>query len=190
MFSCLKDGFDIFRANPLGESLLALLFLLACATGILLGPAAVLYLWHFNPQAPEGPMRALLLTQRLQGAKRMPTSFWLGLGIWFVAVLPSLHHPLLGIPAWLLLSQPLWIALLLADRFDLTLPVALRAAFGFLLNAPRKAFPCVLFGLLAASGVCLFGIGVLITLPIALRATLRWLDGAPVELAAAVQRAY
>lgn len=190
MFDCLKEGFDRFRANPVGEALLAFLFLVACATGILLGPAAVLYLWHLNPQVPEGPLRALLLTQRLQGTRRMATAFWLGLGIWVVAVLPSLHHPLLGLPAWLLLTQPLWLAIVLTDRFDLSLPVAFRATLGFLIGSPAKALPCLLFGLLATSGVCLFGIGILITLPVALRATLRWLDTAPTELAAAIQKAY
>lgn len=190
MIPCLKDGFTLFRANPVGESILAFLFLVACATGILLGPAAVLYLWHLNPQAPLGPMRALLLTQRLQGSRRVATAFWLGLAMWVIAVLPSLHHPLLGIPACVLLIQPLWLALVLADRFDLPLPVALRATLRLFLDAPGKALPCVGFGLLAASGSLAFGIGVLITLPIALRATLRWLDNAPTELSAAIQRAY
>lgn len=190
MLPHLKDGFALFRANPVGESILAFLFLLACATGILLGPAAVLYLWHLNPQAPLGPMRPLLLTQRLQGTRRVATAFWIGLMIWVIALLPSLRHPLLGMPAWLLLTQPLWLALILADRFDLSLPVALRATLHFLLNAPSKALPCLLLGLLAHAGLFLFGIGILITLPIALRATLCWLDGAPAELSAAIQRAY
>lgn len=190
MITCLKDGFTLFRANPVGESLLAFLFLLACATGILLGPAAVLYLWHLSPQAPVGPMRTLLLTQRLQGTRRVATTFWIGLMIWIIAVLPSLRHPLLGVPAWFLLTQPLWLAILLTDRFDLSFPVALRATFHFLLNAPAKAFPCLILGLLAHAGIFLFGIGILITLPIALRATLHWLDGAPAELSVAIQRAY
>lgn len=190
MIACLKDGFDYFRSNPVGEAILAFLFLVACATGILLGPAAVLYLWHLSPMAPVGPLRALYLTQRLQGTRRIATAFWLGLGIWIIAVLPSLHHPLLGFPVWLLLTQPLWLALVLTDRFDLPLPVALRATLEFLFSAPAKAVPCLLFGLLAFSGTCLFGIGVLITLPVALRAMLRWLDGASVELSAAVQKAY
>ncbi len=192
----LRDGWERFRANPAGEAVAAALFLLASLTGILFGPAALIYLWRLAPKGrdpfAEVPFASnLLLLQRLQGTRRVSTAFWLGLGIWAFTVLPFFHHVLLlGIPLGVVLAQPLWLALAVADRFDLPLGVACRAVFRLLADAPGRAFPCLAFGLLAWAGILLFGIGILLTTPIALRALLRYLEGCERELAAAVQGAY
>lgn len=192
----LRNGWDFFRANPAGEAVLAALFLLASLTGILLGPAALLYLWHLTPKdadplAQNPVIGNLLLFQRLQGTRRMAAAFWLGLVVWALTVLPGFHHTLvLGIPAGLLLAQFAWVAILFADRFDLPLGVACRAALRLLLDAPATALACVALGLLAWVGVFAFGIGVLITLPVALRALAVRFAANERELAAAVQGAY
>ena len=80
----LRDGWERFRANPVGEAVAAALFLLASLTGILLGPAALVYLFRLAPKegvpfAESSFAANLLLMQRLQGSRRVPTAFWLGL---------------------------------------------------------------------------------------------------------------
>ena len=186
----LREAFDRFCRRPAEEACLAAFFLLAACTGILLGPAALAYFWHHNPaNLSPPPASTLLLMQRLQGAPRTATSFWIGFGIWLLAALPACAHPLLGLPLWMLLMQPLWLALLLTDRFDLSLPTALKATGCFLLGAPQQAFTLMLFGLLALSGIGLLGIGILITHPLFTRAQLTYLDTCTLELAAAIQRA-
>lgn len=189
MLTLLRRSFERFTRNPLAESLLTALFLLAACTGILLGPAALLYLWHHNPQAPETPLRAMLLTQRLQNTRRLPTAFWCGLILWVVALI-GLTDPELGLPLWMILVQPLWVMILLADRFDLPLPLTAKAAFNFFRDAPQKAWALVLLGLFGFAGALCFGIGIFITLPVAVRAMLLLLEESPRELAAAVQKAY
>lgn len=190
MLYFLKRSFDRFCRNPLTETLLTGLFLLAACTGILLGPAALLYLWHHNPQVPNTPMRAMLLTQRLQNTQRLPSAFWCGLILWIVALLPGLANPILGLSLWMIVVQPIWIILLFADRFDLPLLLAAKATFNLFQDAPQKAWQLVLLGVFGFSGLLCFGIGILITLPVAVHAMMLLLDSSPTELASAVQRAY
>lgn len=192
----LRDGWERFRANPVGEAVAAALFLLASLTGILLGPAALVYLFRLAPKegvpfAESSFAANLLLMQRLQGSRRVPTAFWLGLGIWALTVLPVFHHVLVfGIPAGVVLAQPLWLGVVLADRFDLPPAIACRATLRLIAVFPGKALPCLAFGLLAWAGILLFGIGILLTMPIMFRALLRYLETCERELAAAVQGAY
>lgn len=190
MLRLLQTSFRRFSLNPLGESLLTALFLLAACTGIFLGPAALLYLWHHNPQAPADPTRAVLLTQRLQNSQRLPAAFWCGLIIWILLLLPGLADLILGVPAGIFLVQPVWIILLFADRFDLPLPLAAKAAVNLFSDAPRKGWQLILLGLIGFSGLFCFGIGILITLPVAVHAMLLLLEHSPAELASAVQKAY
>lgn len=192
MLKHLKQSFDYFSRMPLTESLLTGLFLLAACTGILLGPAAILYLWHHNPQAvcTPPPMRAVLLSQRLQNSQRLPTAFWCGLILWVMALLPGLANPVLGLSLWMIAVQPIWIILLFTDRFDLPLTLAAKATLNLFQDAPKTAWQLVLFGIFGFSGLLCFGIGILITLPIAVHAMLLLLDSSPTELASAVQRAY
>lgn len=189
MLTLLHKSFCRFSRNPLAESLLTALFLLAACTGILLGPAALLYLWHHNPQLPDSPMRAVLLSQHLQNSRRLPTAFWCGLILWTIALI-GLTDPEVGLPLWTLLVQPVWVILLFADRFDLTLSLAAKAAFNLFRDAPQKAWALVLLGLFGFAGVLCFGIGILITLPVAVRAMQLLLESSPRELASAVQKAY
>lgn len=190
MFTLLQRSFNRFCRNPLSESLLTGLFLLAACTGIFLGPAALLYLWHHNPQVPDSPLRAMLLTQRLQNTQRLPTAFWCGLILWVVALLPGLADPILGLSLWMIVVQPIWIILLFTDRFDLPLPLAAKATFNLFRDAPQKAWQLVLLGVFGFAGLLCFGIGILITLPVAVYAMQLLLDSSPTELASAVQRAY
>lgn len=190
MIYLLQKSFRHFARNPITESLLTGLFLLAASTGILLGPAAVLYLWHHNPQAPDTPLRAILLSQRLQNTHRLPTAFWCGLIIWIFAILPGLAHPVLGLSLWMIAVQPIWMIMLLSDRFDLPLTLAGKAVIALVRTAPQKALQLLLLGILAFCGLLLFGIGIFITLPVAVRAMHLLLDSSPTELASAVQQAY
>lgn len=190
MMAHLCEAWERFCRNPLPEALLCALFLLASMTGILLGPAALCYLWHHNPQnAITSPATALLLSQRLNGNARMQTAFWLGLAIWVMALLPLFASSLFGLPIWFFAIQPLWLAIAIADRFDLPLALTLRATLAFIQLAPAKAFLCMGLGLLGFLGICCFGVGILITLPVATRALMTTLDTCALPLAAAVQRA-
>lgn len=199
--SALLDGWRFLRADPMREAFLAALFLLGSATAILLGPAAILWLWHLDPARPGGARQPLpgpetllanlLAMERLRDPTRRATTFWLGLVIWGVMLLPCFQATLLGfVPVCLLLLQPLWLALVLADRFALPVGVACRAAWRLTLAAPGVAFPAMLLGLLGWVGLALLGIGVVLTLPIANRALLLWLARHPLPLSAAVQEAY
>lgn len=190
MTDLLRKSFRHFARNPIAESLLTGLFLLAACTGILLGPAAVLYLWHHNPQIPDTPMRAILLSQRLQNTHRLPAAFWCGLIIWIFAILPGLAHPVFGLSLWMIAVQPVWMVILLSDRFDLPLNLAGKTVFTLFQTAPRTALQLLLLGIIAFSGILLFGIGIFITLPVAVRAMHLLLDSSPTELASAVQQAY
>ena len=190
MMAHLREAWGRVCRNPLAEALLSALFLLASLTGILLGPAALCYLWHHNPQnAIPTPASALLLSQRLQGSARMQTAFWLGLAIWVMALLPLFASTLFGLPIWFFAIQPLWLAIAIADRFDLPLALTLRATVAFIQIAPAKAFTCMGLGLLGFLGICCFGIGLFITLPVATRALMTTLDTCALSLAAAIQRA-
>lgn len=186
----LREAWERFCRDPLAEALLTALFLLASFTGILLGPAALCYLWHHNSQnAIRTSASVLLLTQRLQGSERMRTAFWLGLVIWVMALLPLFASSLFGLPVWFFAIQPLWLAIVIADRFDLPFALTLRATVAFIQLAPAKAFACMGLGLLGFLGVCCFGVGLLITLPVATRALMTTLDTCALSLAAAIQRA-
>jgi hypothetical protein len=191
MFLFLREGFDRFLRNPLGETVAAALFLLASATGILLGGAALLYLSHLAPKKLDNPMMAQMqLLQQLQGVHRTTAAFWIGLIIWAIILLPSFQSPLFGIPMGWILLQPFWCALLLTHRYDLPCFIALKSVYHLTLQSPAIAFRLYTFGLLAFAGLFLFGIGIFITLPIALFATLRQLDDAHRELTSAIQHAY
>lgn len=197
----LREGWRFFCANPVREAALALLFFLGGLTGLFLGPAANLWLWHLEPNKPEetllgdtllGPLVGqMALAQRLQVPHRLATCFWLGLLLWCVALIPAAHATLLGfIPVGLLLIQPLWLALVLADRFALPFGVACRATCNFIADAPGRAFGAMALGLAGGLGALLFFVGLFITLPVANRALLLWLSRCHADLAAAIQRAY
>ncbi|HIV09047.1 MAG TPA: hypothetical protein IAC79_02890, partial [Candidatus Spyradenecus faecavium] len=87
----------------------------------------------------------------------------------------------------LLLAQPVWLALVLADRFGLPFAVACRVTLRFVRNAPARALAAMGFGLIGCAGAALAGVGLFITLPVANRALLLWLGRCHAELAAAVQ---
>ena len=196
----LREGWRFFCANPIREAALALLFFLVGLTGLFLGPAANLWLWHLDPDKPTEPfgdtplgplVGQMALAQRLQAPHRLPTCFWLGLLLWAVALLPAAHATLLGlIPLGLLLIQPVWLALVLADRFALPFGVACRATCRFVVDAPGRALTAMAFGLVGGLGAALFFVGLFITLPVANRALLLWLGRCHADLAAAVQKAY
>lgn len=191
MLRTLQEGFERFLRNPLGEAVAAALFLLAATTGILLGGAALLYLSHLMPKKIDHPMMAQMqLLQQIQGVHRTTAAFWIGLFIWIIVLLPSFQSPFLGIPIGWILLQPLWCALLLTHRYDLPCAVALKSVYQLTLQSPAMAFRLYALGLLAFSGLFLFGVGIFITLPIALFATLRQLDDNHRELTSAIQRAY
>lgn len=190
MIPFLREAWLRFCRNPLAEALLTLLALLGFCTGLLTGLSAVAYLWHHNPQHDgPSPAAAIALTQHLQSAQRARSAFWLGLGLWILALLPVCARPVLGLPLFVFLMQPLWLALILADRFDIPAPLALRTLWHFTCLAPDKALCCALLGVLGAAGSLCFGIGFFITFPVATRATLTFLDACTLQLAAAVQRA-
>ncbi|MEG1480704.1 MAG: hypothetical protein RSD41_06865, partial [Kiritimatiellia bacterium] len=67
----LKMAWTTFRLNPLAEILYTFFFLLAAATGLLLGPAAIAYFWHLTPKtSSSGVAQILMLSQRYQGSRR------------------------------------------------------------------------------------------------------------------------
>ena len=191
MFVFLREGFDRFLRNPLGEAIAAMLFLFAAFTGILLGMGSILYLSHLSTDSAQNPMLARMrLLQPLQNPQRTSTAFWLGIMIWIIAILPNFQSVLLGIPiAWLLI-QPLWSALLIANHYALSPLIALRTIWFLTLHAPAVAFRLYALGLLAFSGLFLFGIGICATLPISIFAALRVLETSRLEITAAIQRAY
>ena len=190
----LRMGWARFCLAPLQFALATLLFLLLALTAILTGPAALLWMWYVSPERPVGPLGNLVggmtLLNRLHGTNRIPAAFWLGLVIWVFGLLPGFHHALLSIiPLCVLLVQPLWLALVFVDRYNLRLSVALKSVTFLCLNAPSVALPAMAFGLLGWSGALLFGVGILITLPIAIHAQLRWLQDRHIFLVAAIQKA-
>ncbi|MEG2465747.1 MAG: hypothetical protein RSB14_06995 [Kiritimatiellia bacterium] len=187
----LKMAWTTFRLNPLSEILYTFFFLLAAATGLLLGPAAIAYFWHLTPKtSSSGVAQILMLSQRYQGSRRTASMFWLGIILLGISLLPLFHHPFVGIPLWLFISQPLGFALIVADRYDLGFTVACKSTFWFLYEAPAKGFLCLGLGLLAFSGSLLFGVGILITFPIALRTLLAYLTTCSAELSIAIQKGY
>lgn len=190
MLRTLQEGLERFLRNPLGEAIAAALFLLASATGILLGGAALLYLSWLSPKHDNPMMAQMQLMQQLQGVHRMKAAFWIGLVIWIIVILPSFQSPFFGIPIGWIVLQPLWCALLLTHRYDLPCGVALKSVYQLTLQSPAVAFRLYALGLLAFSGLFCFGVGIFITLPIALFATLRQLDDSHRELTSAIQRAY
>ena len=186
----LRDSFDRFSRDPVGEMFLTLLFLLGAVTGFLFGPAALLYLWHHSPQRPPASTNAvMLMIQRLQSGRRLPAALGLGFCIWLMALVPALVSPILGLPLWVFLVQPLWLMLVLADCFDLTFGVACRTFFYFLVSYPKAASLALLLAFLGFAGMLLFGVGLLVTFPIFTRALLAFLSQYSRQLAAAVQRA-
>lgn len=187
-------GWVRFCLTPLQFALGTFLFLLVSLTAILTGPAALLWMWHVSPERPIGPLGdivgSMTLVSRLHGTNRIPAAFWLGLLIWVFGLLPGLHHALFGIiPLCVLLVQPLWLALVLVDHYNLRLSVALKSVTFLCLNAPSVALPAMAFGLLGWCGILLFGVGILITLPVAIHAQLRWLQDRHIFLVAAIQKA-
>ena len=192
----LRGGWRFFCANPVAEAIFAALFFLAGLTGILLGPAAVMWLWHLNPsRAGANPLAGTpfapvfdqaFLAQRLQGP-RLAAAFWLGLTLWAVTFFFAAVSLFGLIPLGLLLAQPVWLALVLADRFGLPFAVACRVTLRFVRNAPARALAAMGFGLIGCAGAALAGVGLFITLPVANRALLLWLGRCHAELAAAVQ---
>lgn len=192
----LRGGWRFFCANPVAEAIFAALFFLAGLTGILLGPAAVMWLWHLNPsRAGANPLAGTpfapvfdqaFLAQRLQGP-RLAAAFWLGLTLWAVSFFFAAVSLFGLIPLGLLLAQPVWLALVLADRFGLPFAVACRVTLRFVRNAPARALAAMGFGLIGCAGAALAGVGLFITLPVANRALLLWLGRCHADLAAAVQ---
>ncbi len=192
----LRGGWRFFCANPVAEAIFAALFFLAGLTGILLGPAAVMWLWHLNPsRAGANPLAGTpfapvfdqaFLAQRLQGP-RLAAAFWLGLTLWAVTFFFAAVSLFGLIPLGLLLAQPVWLALVLADRFGLPFAVACRVTLRFVRNAPARALAAMGFGLIGCAGAALAGVGLFITLPVANRALLLWLGRCHADLAAAVQ---
>lgn len=192
----LRGGWRFFCANPVAEAIFAALFFLAGLTGILLGPAAVMWLWHLNPSraganplagTPFAPVfEQAFLAQRLQGP-RLAAAFWLGLTLWAVTFFFAAVSLFGLIPLGLLLAQPVWLALVLADRFGLPFAVACRVTLRFVRNAPARALAAMGFGLIGCAGAALAGVGLFITLPVANRALLLWLGRCHADLAAAVQ---
>lgn len=192
----LRGGWRFFCANPVAEAIFAALFFLAGLTGILLGPAAVMWLWHLNPsRAGVNPLAGTpfapvfdqaFLAQRLQGP-RLAAAFWLGLTLWAVTFFFAAVSLFGLIPLGLLLAQPVWLALVLADRFGLPFAVACRVTLRFVRNAPARALAAMGFGLIGCAGAALAGVGLFITLPVANRALLLWLGRCHADLAAAVQ---
>lgn len=191
MFSALQDGYRHFMRNPLGEIIAAALFIVAAITGLFTGIGALMYILHLVPKHGCDPIALQLqIMQRFRGTRRASSAFWLGLILWVIVVLPNLQNPIFGIPTSWLILQPIWLSLLIADHYDLALPVALKATYHFTLNTPKIAFQLYALGLLAFCGLFCFGIGIFITLPIALFATLRMMEFAERDLAIAVQRSY
>ena len=192
----LRGGWRFFCANPVAEAIFVALFFLAGLTGILLGPAAVMWLWHLNPsRAGANPLAGTpfapvfdqaFLAQRLQGP-RLAAAFWLGLTLWAVTFFFAAVSLFGLIPLGLLLAQPVWLALVLADRFGLPFAVACRVTLRFVRNAPARALAAMGFGLIGCAGAALAGVGLFITLPVANRALLLWLGRCHADLAAAVQ---
>lgn len=195
-FYDLCEGWRFFCANPVSEALYSVLFFVAGLTGLFLGPAAIMWLWHLNPDR-DGvnplsgtPFASLLnpalLTQRFLGP-RLASTFWLGLLVWAVMLFLATFHLFEFIPLGMLLVQPIWLTLVLADRFGLSFGVACRVTLRFFFKAPARALMAMTFGFIACSGVVLAFIGLFVTLPLANRALLRWLDRCHADLAAAVQ---
>ncbi|MBQ9693660.1 MAG: hypothetical protein IJV69_02775 [Kiritimatiellae bacterium] len=191
MIAALQEGVRHFLRNPLQEALAAAFFLIAAITGLFLGVGALIYFVHLMPKSGLDPVTLQMqMLQRFRGTRRVNTAFWLGIIIWLIAVLPNTQNLFLGLPiAWLLI-QPFWFALLITDHYDLSLPVALKATYTFTLDNPLLALQFVALGLLAFSGLLCFGIGIFVTLPIALVATLHLLASVQRELSLAIQRAY
>lgn len=189
---CLSRAWETFRSNPLGEALAALFFLIGTATGLLTGVSALLYTaWlRVAPASAPGPVRLMLLPGQIQGRFRVATAFWLGLILFILFLIPSLMHPLLGFPAWYVVGQPLWIALILTALYDLPFGVALRAVVNLAFAAPGPTLVLIGLGLLAFAGVAFFGIGLFVTVPLAFRAALLYLDDLRTEISAAIQKAY
>ena len=197
MLELLKDSAKKFLENPLREAVYAILLALSAVILLPFGPAALLYLGHHGksqmPQMPAGmadnpALKAFLISQRLRG-NRMASAFFIGIPLAFCFhMLPI--EPLLGLILWLLLTHLLWLAIILADRFDLTLMVALKASYHFLVDSPNAALPALGLSILSFSGLLFFGIGLFATHPIATRALLAYLDTLPAELGRAVQKAY
>lgn len=195
-FYDLCEGWRFFCANPVSEALYSVLFFVAGLTGLFLGPAAIMWLWHLNPdRAGTNPLAgtpfasllsSALLTQRFLGP-RLSSTFWLGLLLWAAMFLFATFRLFEFIPLGVFLAQPIWLALVLADRFGLPFGVACRVTLRFLFKAPDRALMAMAFGLIAGSGVVFVFIGLFITLPVANRALLRWLDRSHADLTAAVQ---
>lgn len=191
MFLFLREGVARFCRNPLGEAIAAVLFLFAACTGLLLGVGSLLYISYLTTDPTQDPMLARMQRmQALQNPQRTSTAFWLGIIIWFIAILPNFQNLLFGIPVAWLIIQPFWSALLIANRYGLSVLIALRTVWFLTLHAPAVALPLYALGLLAFSGLLVFGIGICATLPIALFATLRVLETSRLEVTAAIQRAY
>lgn len=188
MTDYLKAAAQDFWRNPLLEIVLTLFFLLFVITGIFLGPAAIAYFWHHNPSAPPPPARTLLLGQRFSGSQRLRTCLVLGWVLWLLVLYPVWSGSICWGLAWWVIMQPFWVMMLIADRYDLNLTVTLKATCVFATSAPRKAGMLLLLGLLGYAGTLLGIIGIVVTLPIAVNASLRLLEDCHLELAGAVQR--
>lgn len=190
MLVALRDGYHHFMRDPLRVAIATLLFLLTVSTGFLAGIGALIYIQYLKPDA-NLPFQ-LRIFQHVRSMPRLTSAFLLGLSIWAICCfIPFLQSYLIfGIPAAWIITQPLWFALLLADSYDLAPKIALKATCKFTCTYPLRAVKVYALGLLAFSGLLIFGLGVLFTLPVALFATLQLMNTMQQEFSLSIQQAY
>jgi hypothetical protein len=158
MLQALHAGWHYFCNHYTGLVFATLGILLAASTGILFGLGAMLYLAYMTQQRDQAPLLSkLAIIQQLQGAYRLATMFWLGIAIWAIIVFPTFQSPFLGVPLSWLIIQPLWLALMMSFRYDLSLVTALKSVWHLTIAYPRVAIQLYLLGLLAFVGP--FGLG-------------------------------
>ena len=192
----LRGGRD-FGKNPLGEIIVAMLFILFSLLGFTFGLAAMLYLLYLDPLWRADPAgRMLHFTRYFQSSFRLWAGFLLGGLIWLFLVGPMVSG--WGIVPVFLLVQPLWIAILLVHRFDLSPWTALGAAWRLFCEFPATAFSLVALGMVACAPMLLGSLFLPVgnplslfsvaTLPIAFRAMLYRMEVARLQLAAIIQQ--
>ncbi len=188
----LQASWALFRRSPMMDAVATGLFLLISLTGVLTGGAMLLYTAYLGCTQSQIPVQLqwLMRMQQVQGVHKMRVAFWLGLGAWVLLFIPNLMATVLIFPLWYLVSLPLWLALLLTGRYDISLTVAGKMLWCLVTEAPALVGQLLLLALIGFGGCIFFGIGVLITLPVALRAILMLFDANEGRLRKALQKAY
>ncbi len=205
LFLSLKRSVQIYHKSLFELAVITAIAIGAIFTGLFAGVAVILYFWLLNSRLQAHHVS--LLQQRLQlllqfqGVHRLRTMTKLGVALWVALWMMTSPggETVFGFPVIWVLLQPLFLAMMLANQYDLPAMIALRSMVFFIWREPACALPIMGATLLGFCGVwcgSLFddagplAIMVLATLPIAFLTALQLLEAAKERLVYIIQEAY